>query len=185
MNRLTALPSVPALHVYAPNTGKLAQSVLPRAGPTGQIAARFRPFGEHFGFVSKAVVKGRMNRDPDRDLLDSAARHIAQLAPPTPPIPLASTTEGRQPGPNPISVEELWPTLVRKAAWSGDARCGTVRLELGAGALAGAVVMVHANNGRVCVKLTAPRGVDVDAWRARISARLVVRGFDVEAVDVD
>jgi hypothetical protein len=185
MNRLTALPGVPALQVSQPNTGKLAHSVQARAGRTGQIVAQFRPFGEHFGFVGKVVAKGRKQRDPDRDLLDSAARHIAQLAPPTQPVPLASTTEGRQPGPNPISVEELWPTLVRKAAWSGDARRGTVRLELGAGALAGAVVMVHADNGRVRVKLTAPRGVDLDAWRVRISARLVVRGFDVEAVDVD
>ncbi|MGO9838488.1 MAG: hypothetical protein ACLP1X_30270 [Polyangiaceae bacterium] len=82
-------------------------------------------------------------------------------------------------------MEELWPTLVRRAAWSGDARRGTVRLELGAGALAGAVVMVHADNGRVRVELTAPPGVDLDAWRARISARLAARGFDVEAVDVD
>jgi hypothetical protein len=46
-------------------------------------------------------------------------------------------------------------------------------------------VLVHSDNGRVHVKLTAPRGVDLTVWRTRIAARLAVRGLDVEAVEVD
>ncbi len=82
------------------------------------------------------------------------------------------------------SLEELLPALVRKIAWSGDARRGTVRLELGAGALSGATLVVHADEGRVRVQLNAPEGVDPAAWRARIEERLAARGLDVESVEV-
>jgi hypothetical protein len=84
-----------------------------------------------------------------------------------------------------MSVEELWPALVRKAAGSRDARRGTVRLELGAGALAGATVLVQSDDGRVRVQLSAPPGIDLDVWRARIASRLAARGLEVERIDVD
>lgn len=83
------------------------------------------------------------------------------------------------------SLEDLLPALVRRIAWSGDARRGTVRLELGAGALSGATLVVHADAGRVRVQLTAPVGADPAEWRARIEGRLAARGIDVEAVDVE
>lgn len=118
--------------------------------------------------------------------LHRAARCIAQLAP-LAPLPVASLAERLEPGGThaPMSVEELWPTLVRKAAWSGDARRGSVRLELGAGALAGTTVLVQSDDGRVRVQLSAPAGVDLDAWRVRIARRLAARGLEVERVDVD
>jgi hypothetical protein len=122
----------------------------------------------------------------EHDLLHAAARQVAQLAPPPaalpPPVPQAREAGGLA---IPISVDELWPTLVRRAAWSGDARRGSVRLELGAGALAGATVLVQSDDGRVRVQLSAPTGVDLDTWRARIARRLAVRGLDVERIEVD
>jgi len=84
-----------------------------------------------------------------------------------------------------MSVEELWPALVRKVAWSGDARRGSIRLELGAGALAGATVLIQSDEGRIRVQLSVPAGVDLDAWRARIARRLATRGMQVEDIDVD
>ena len=83
------------------------------------------------------------------------------------------------------SLEDLLPALVRKIAWSGDGRRGTMRLELGAGALSGATLVVHAVEGKVRVQLSAPEGADPAAWRARIEGRLAARGLDVEAVDVE
>jgi hypothetical protein len=80
------------------------------------------------------------------------------------------------------SLEELLPALVRKVAWSGDGRRGTVRLELGAGGMAGAEVVVESDHGRVSVQLKAPAGVDADAWRKRVEARLSARGLQVEGV---
>jgi hypothetical protein len=83
------------------------------------------------------------------------------------------------------SLEELLPALVRKVAWSGDGRRGTVRLELGAGGMAGAQVIVESDNGRVRVQLRAPDGVDAGAWRGRIEGRLRARGLNVEDVEVE
>jgi hypothetical protein len=80
------------------------------------------------------------------------------------------------------SLEDLLPALVRKVAWSGDGRRGTVRLELGAGAMAGAEVVVESEGGRVRVQLRAPAGVDAEAWRRRVEGRLAARGLAVEGV---
>ncbi len=122
------------------------------------------------------------------DPLDPVSRQAAQLAPP----PQA----GLQPGASEAadapaatrastSLEDLLPALVRKVAWSGDGRRGTVRLELGSGGMAGAEVIVESDEGRVRVQLRAPDGVDGDAWRRRVSARLAARGLDVEGVEVE
>jgi len=73
---------------------------------------------------------------------------------------------------------------MRKVAWSGNSRRGSVRLELGAGALAGATLIVHANDGRVHVQLSAPPGVDLEDWRDRIAQRLAARGLSVDDVRV-
>jgi hypothetical protein len=81
-------------------------------------------------------------------------------------------------------MEELVPALVKRIAWVGDARRGTVRLEVGAGALAGATLVVHAELGRVRVELAVPPGIDGEAWRAKLAGRLAARGLDLDAVDV-
>jgi hypothetical protein len=82
------------------------------------------------------------------------------------------------------SLEELLPQLVRRIAWSGDGKKGTVRMELGAGALAGATLMLESEGGRVRVQLDAPAGVDGEAWKAKIGARLAERRIDVESIEV-
>lgn len=82
------------------------------------------------------------------------------------------------------SLEDLLPALVRRVAWSGDGRRGTMRLEIGAGALRGATLVVHAEGGRVRVQLDAPGGLDADEWRERITRRLARRGIEAEDVEV-
>jgi hypothetical protein len=86
------------------------------------------------------------------------------------------------------SLEELLPALVRKIAWSGDERRGAVRIEVGAGPLAGATLLVQARAGRVEVTLSAAAadagGIDAEAWRDRIARRLEARGLEVDAVRV-
>jgi hypothetical protein len=85
----------------------------------------------------------------------------------------------------PVSLEEVLPELVRRVAWSGDGRRGTIRLELGKGELAGATLLVHADEGRVKVELSAPAGVDAGGWRDRIVERLSLRGVVVDEVRVE
>jgi hypothetical protein len=84
----------------------------------------------------------------------------------------------------PASLEELIPVLVRRIAWTGDRHRGSVRLELGAGELAGATLLVHADGGRVRVHIDAPPGADTLAWQHRISQRLASRGVLADSVEV-
>jgi len=86
------------------------------------------------------------------------------------------------------SLEELLPALVRNVAWSGDGTRGVVHLELGAGALSGARVVIEADGGRVRVSVTGPASVhaavDLEAWRDRIAARLAARGLEASSVEI-
>lgn len=114
----------------------------------------------------------------EHELLDPATRQAAQLAPPL-ATPLApAPAEAVAPRAR-VSMEELLPQLVRRIAWAGDRRKGTVQLELGAGRHAGTTVTVHADEGRVRVELA---GAGADELRGRIDARLRERGIQVESV---
>ncbi len=118
------------------------------------------------------------------DPLDPATRHAAQLAPfevsqvHAPPAPAPVEAQAR------ASLEALLPDLVRKIAWSGDGRKGSMRLELGAGSLAGGTLVVHAESGRVRVELDAPAGADAAVWHTRLSERLSMRGVAVDELIV-
>jgi hypothetical protein len=83
-----------------------------------------------------------------------------------------------------VSLEDLLPALVRRVAWSGDGKRGTVRLEIGSGELAGATLLVHADAGRVRVQLEVPAGADVRSWHERIVQRLVSRDIPIDEVEV-
>jgi hypothetical protein len=122
------------------------------------------------------------------DPLDPATRHSAQIA------PLLSTTEsarGPAPAEAPVqararaSLEEMLPALVRRIAWSGDGKRGSLRLEFGQGALAGGTLVVHADDGRVRVQLQAPAGTDASEWKGRITSRLEKRGLHLDEVIVE
>jgi hypothetical protein len=82
------------------------------------------------------------------------------------------------------SLEDLFPCAVRRAVWSGDSRRATARIELGAGELTGATLVVHAEGGRVRVHLDVPAGVDVAAWRERIASSLERRAVPADSIEV-
>jgi hypothetical protein len=158
------------------------------------------PEGARMGRTGAAPAPGSatfaaaLRRTADGDL-HRAARHVAQLGPPAvvgpgvgaagPPLalpdaaPTVAPAPASAPAPPPPSLEELLPALVRRVAWSGDARRGAVRLELGAGPLEGATLLVRAEGSRVEVTLRAPPGVDADAWTDHLTRRLEARGIDV------
>lgn len=82
----------------------------------------------------------------------------------------------------PVSVPEdlqnLITTLARRVAWGGDRRRGSARIELSEGPLAGATLLVHAEEREVTVELELPGGVTAGGdWRERIIERLEERGF--------
>jgi hypothetical protein len=71
---------------------------------------------------------------------------------------------------------ERW---LRRLSWAGDGRRGTARLELGAGALAGAELIVTAEGAHISLDLRLP--LDVDGGLAdRIRGRLEARGYSAD-----
>jgi hypothetical protein len=139
--------------------------------------------------VVERVAHGR-----DDDLLDPFRRQHAAFAPPelsssgvvvaqpsvaAPPTPQAVEAARTQ-----TSLEDLIPALVRRVQWGGDGRKGTVRMELGAGALAGATLQVSSDHGRVSVHLDVPPGVDATEWRERITTSLAAKNIATDRVEV-
>ena len=181
-----------------PGLGK-ASLELPQA-KSASLKASSAPFGEVLragkGPPAPGAADPRLprdlagrGRDHERreDPTDPHVRHAAQLGPPPGLAGGEIVSQAASPppagGPARASLEDLLPALVRRVAWSGDGRRGTVRLELGSGALAGAELVVHADDGHVRVHLRAPAGVDLGPLRERIAARLAARGVALDEVE--
>lgn len=171
--------------VKLPPLGKEAVELSAPKSPS--LKASRAAFGEVLREPRRALESSERDREHREDPTDPRLRHTAQLGPPpglaqgeivslaTIPSPAASPARA--------SLEDLLPALVRRVAWSGDGRRGTVRLELGSGALAGAELVVHADEGRVRVQLRAPAGVDLRPLRERIAIRLAARGVALDEVE--
>ena len=69
-------------------------------------------------------------------------------------------------------LQNLLSGLSRRAAWGGDRRKGSARIELSEGALAGATLVVHAEQRTVSVELELPPGIGALGWQQRIAERL-------------
>lgn len=108
--------------------------------------------------------------------LDPEARRLGQMAPPQvqPSAATAAPAAEAEVAPRArVSMEELLPALVKRIAWAGDKKRGSVQMELGAGPHAGTVVTIHADEGKVRVEL---QGDD----RGDLKRELQHRGFAVE-----
>ena len=93
----------------------------------------------------------------------------------TGPSPSASTPPAALPFT--ADLQNLLSGLARRVAWGGDRRKGTARIELSEGALAGATLVVHAEQRTVTVELELPAGAGTHGWEARLTERLEARGF--------
>ena len=158
--------------------------------------------GTRFAPATQSVARGGgppagATADDPSDPLDARERHRASLAPPeslfapspmTMPQPPVAPFVGPPDAPvaarATASLEDLLPALVRRVAWSGDGHRGTLRLELGAGELAGGTLLVHADAGRVRVHLQVPAGTDAPTWQRRIRERLAARGIATDGIEV-
>jgi len=130
---------------------------------------------------------GAPPRRPHDDPLDPTMRQVAHFAPPLamgPPEAASFQTDAQVQARAQASLEDVLPAIVRRIAWAGDGRKGSLRLEFGAGALAGGTLVVHADDGRVRVELHAPSGTDAAAWRDRIAARLEEKRITVDEIVV-
>lgn len=174
-----------------PHTSTVPLRNLPaRTSPEGSGAATKHPDrrSEHPA-KEAAKVEERLGEE---DLLSREGRLTAALAPPpwiapspivavvAPPVaapPVAAlATNGK------ASLEELFGAGVRRVAWGGDARKGTARVEMGDGALDGAVVTVHAEGRSVRIEVAGAEGERSSTWAERVRARLEARGLEVEEI---
>lgn len=101
--------------------------------------------------------------------------HVAAAPPAAPALP---------PNPTLVHLDQMMTKLVRKVAWGGDGRRGTARLELGAGDLAGATIVVQSDHGALSVDVELPPGAPADVWRERLEKRFKGRGFDLVELNV-
>lgn len=131
-------------------------------------------------------LRADVEEHDSEDLLDPLCRALAtgfewkQNAPLVPPEskPEPVTAAAR------VSMEQVLDQLVRKIAWSGNSRSGAMRIELGAGALAGATLLVQSEGAELRVKLELPPGADAANWRDRLERRLSARGLQLAELEV-
>ncbi len=171
-------PPTPSAPAGTGGKGEFARLMRPAAGPASARAAPPReddPLPGRHDLAEGACPSSCGTAVP-------AAAPPLFTAQPTPePATPAGATSAQARGA--VALQELWPALVRRVAWDGDSRRAAMRLELGAGALAGAVLLLRYDEGHVRVTLSDPSGADLDAWRARIAARLAAAGLQVEGVE--
>jgi hypothetical protein len=76
-------------------------------------------------------------------------------------------------------LEQMFPSVVRKAAWdiSRDRCSATLLLEIGFGSMDGATVLIRADPKEVHIELDAPPGIDREAWMNRLRLRLASQGL--------
>jgi len=77
------------------------------------------------------------------------------------------------------ALEQMFPALVRKAAWqiAPDRRSATLRLEIGSGSFDGTTVLIRADLHEVHIELDAPPGIDLEVWKSRLRLRLASQGL--------
>jgi hypothetical protein len=201
-------PTVPAGRIAFGETLRAAirPSTLPSFGPPTRAGAAV-PQGKTAAAGREGAARGAGSHDrterealdprgPKRDR-DDARRHAAPLDPTDPMLrtlasPLDRAGAAAAPAPNAdpfaaaarVSLEQVMQRFVRRIAWSGDARTGTARIELGAGALKGATLLLQADGPEVRVSLEVPPGVDAAGWRERIGNRLAARGLRVTSFEI-
>lgn len=123
------------------------------------------------------ATRPELSDDTCWDLLDPSWRALAALAPierTAAPTPVSSCERVRS-----SSLEQLFGSLVKRVAWSttSDRSSSTLRLEIGAGELAGATILITADLHELRVVLDTPPGVDLEAWKNRLSQRLASKGL--------
>ncbi|HKO50912.1 MAG TPA: hypothetical protein VJV79_24545 [Polyangiaceae bacterium] len=74
-------------------------------------------------------------------------------------------------------LQNLLTGLARRTAWGGDRHKASARIQLSAGSLAGAILVVHTEQRSVSVELELPPGLSALDWQERIAQRLEARGF--------
>ena len=155
-------PPAQASVIIATQTSALGPPPGPQAGTRRHPEAGFDP-------EAKEAPTAALDPLLCQLAVNSGASSFVQANPATPVAPAALPLRE--------DLQNLLTGLSRRAAWGGDRRKGSARIELSEGALAGATLVVHAEQRAVSVELELPSGVAASGWQQRIADRLEARGF--------
>lgn len=109
-------------------------------------------------------------------LSDPMQRVLATLQPPQP--------SGAMQPPPALVVDQIAANLLRRFSYASQRGSGTVRLEFGAGAMAGGSLIVHCEGSDLRLELDAPDGLDSAELARRIEHRLISKGLSVAELSV-
>lgn len=129
------------------------------------------------GPASKAPREARAEPEPatpapalPEPLLDPMARALAQ--------PLARGPEPPAPAPLAAAPDELLlERVVKRLSWGGSGKRGTARIELAAGSLAGATLLVHAEGREITLEADGADAQALAELAARLAKRLDEKGI--------
>lgn len=125
--------------------------------------------------ASKAPREARAEPEPatpalPEPLLDPMARALAQ--------PLARGPEPPAPAPLAAAPDELLlERVVKRLSWGGSGKRGTARIELAAGSLAGATLLVHAEGREITLEADGADAQALAELAARLAKRLDEKGI--------
>ncbi|MCU0656156.1 MAG: hypothetical protein MUF64_13160 [Polyangiaceae bacterium] len=77
-------------------------------------------------------------------------------------------------------VDQLVDRLLRRLALGGSRHRGTALLEVGAGSLQGATIVIHAEDARLRIEIETPDTEAARRWQQGVQAKLRERGFEAE-----
>lgn len=101
------------------------------------------------------------------------------LAQPLARVPEPAPATAAPPSPLSPPDELLLDRLVKRLSWGGNGRRGSARIELGAGSLAGATLLVHADGSELTLEIEGADPGAAAEFTARISRRLGDKGFSL------
>lgn len=79
--------------------------------------------------------------------------------------------------PLPLPDDALLERVVKRLSWGGSGRRGAARIELGGGSLAGATLVVLADEGEVSVEIEGADPAAAADFTARVGRRLRDKGL--------
>lgn len=124
----------------------------------------------------RALSEPRVEKPADP--VDPLARALALPAMRTPEPPPATSAPAAARLPDEVALERL----VKRFAWGGNGKRGTARIELGAGPLSGATLLLSGEGRELRLEI---EGADEGAARAfvrRLEERLSAKGLTLETV---
>ena len=107
-------------------------------------------------------------------MLAALAAPMSRVAEAPVPVPV--------PGANPLPDDLALERIVKRLSWGGNGKRGSARIELGAGSLAGATLLVHAEGREVTIEVEGADPSAVEALARRISHRLDQKGLSLREV---